>query len=71
MPYFCLRPGKIESRKMLDLQKKYAIISNIFQVQHQASYVQFWDLGSNRNILCNPRKTYFKNIQIPLKVSPI
>jgi hypothetical protein len=33
---FCLGPGKIEGRKMLDLQKKYAIISNILHVQHQA-----------------------------------
>jgi hypothetical protein len=31
----CLGPGTFRVRKMLDLQKKYAIISNIFQVQHR------------------------------------
>jgi hypothetical protein len=31
---FCLEPGKIETLKMLDLQTKSAIISNILQVQH-------------------------------------
>jgi hypothetical protein len=31
-----LGPGKIKALKMLDLQKKYAIISYILQVQHQA-----------------------------------
>jgi hypothetical protein len=36
MLYFCLEGGKIEVQKMLDLQKKYAIISYILQVQHQA-----------------------------------
>jgi len=30
----CLEPGKIDALKMLDLQKKSAIISNILQVQH-------------------------------------
>jgi hypothetical protein len=44
---FCLGPGKIEGRKMLDLQKKYAIISNILQVQHQA-----------RNLLRPPHSLY-------------
>ncbi len=33
----CLEPGKIDSLKMLDLQTKSAINSNILQVQHQAS----------------------------------
>jgi hypothetical protein len=33
---FCLIDSIFEGQKMLDLQKKYAIISNIFQVQHQA-----------------------------------
>jgi len=33
---YCLQCSKFTGRKMLDLQKKYAIISNIFQVQHQA-----------------------------------
>jgi len=30
----CLGPGKIDALKMLDLQKKSAIISNILQVRH-------------------------------------
>jgi hypothetical protein len=33
---FCLEGEKIEVQKMIDLQKKYAIISNILQMQHQA-----------------------------------
>ncbi len=31
---FCLEPGKIDVLKMLDLQKKSAIISDKLQVQH-------------------------------------
>jgi hypothetical protein len=30
----CLEPGKIDFLKMLDLQTKSAIASNILQVQH-------------------------------------
>jgi len=37
----CLGAGKIKALKMLDLQKKYAIISNILQVQHQARNLEF------------------------------
>jgi hypothetical protein len=33
---YCLIDSIFEGQKMLDLQKKYAIISNILQVQHQA-----------------------------------
>jgi hypothetical protein len=36
---FCLNDSKFKGRKMLDLQKKYAIILNILQVQHQASNI--------------------------------
>jgi hypothetical protein len=31
---FCLEPGKIDALKMLDLQTKSAIASNILQVEH-------------------------------------
>jgi hypothetical protein len=31
---FCLEPGNIDALKMLDLQTKSAITSNILQVQH-------------------------------------
>jgi hypothetical protein len=38
----CLEPGKIDALKMLDLQTKSAINSNILQVQHQARYLAFF-----------------------------
>jgi hypothetical protein len=37
----CLEPGKIEALKMLDLEKKPAIVSNILHVQHQATNLAF------------------------------
>jgi hypothetical protein len=44
---YCLKPGKIEVLKMLDLQTKSAINSDKLQVQHQASYLLLIELLIN------------------------
>jgi len=49
----------LEALKMLDLQKKYAIISYILQVQHQARNGAFSAIHYNHNILCKSNSLFF------------